>query len=66
MGWQVDPFGHSAGHAWALFQMGFDTVVTGRIGGKGVSAGNALWTPFAENGARGAAAVAFVLAAIFD
>eukprot|EP01046_Picozoa_sp_COSAG06_P047104 COSAG06_NODE_6788_length_2781_cov_3.424310_1_plen_787_part_00 len=53
VGWQVDPFGHSAGHAWVLYNMGFDTSVTGRIGGKHVNAGNALWTPFAENGATG-------------
>ena len=33
--------------------MGFDTAVTGRIGGRGVQAGNALWTPFAENGLEG-------------
>ena len=53
VGWQVDPFGHSAGHAWVLYQMGFDTAVTGRIGGRGVQAGNSLWAPFAENGLAG-------------
>ena len=35
VGWQVDPFGHSAGHAWVLYQAGFSTSVTGRIGGHG-------------------------------
>ena len=35
-----------------MYQAGFSTIVTGRIGGAGEGPSNALWTPFAENGAR--------------
>ena len=41
-------------HAWSLYQMGFDALVTGRIGGRDVRAGNSLWTPFAGVGATDA------------
>ena len=31
IGWQLDPFGHSAANAYLLTEMGFDTIVFSRI-----------------------------------
>ena len=45
VGWQADPFGHSSTHSYLLYLMGFDTVVTGRIGGRDLQRGNYLWSP---------------------
>lgn len=31
VGWQIDPFGHSASHAWLSSEVGFDALYFGRI-----------------------------------
>lgn len=52
IGWSVDPFGHSAGHAWLLSKMGYDSLFLGRIHDKDKEARKIngqmefIWHPF--------------------